>query len=252
MMKKTSTKIAIALSALLITCQALAGDVVVSAAASLTNAFTDIGREFEKTNPDDKVLFNFGSSGQLLQQIARGAPVDVFASADQPTMDKAQKQNLIVRDTRENFVRNKLVVVVPANSKVELKNLEGLGAADVRRIALANPESVPVGSYSKQALEAAGLWDKLKDKYIGTTNVRQSLDYTARGEVDAGFVFLTDALIMPTRVKVAFEVPVSTEIVYPIAATKGNGNENRARAFIAFVKGDAAQKILQKYGFGKP
>jgi len=218
----------------------------------LTNAFSDIGKEFEKANPEDKLLFNFGSSGQLLQQIARGAPVDVFASADQPTMDKAQKQNLIVRETRENFVRNKLVVVVPANSKVELRNLEGLGAADVRRIALANPESVPVGSYSKQALEAAALWDKLKDKYIGTTNVRQSLDYVARGEVDAGFVYLTDALIMPNRVKVAFEVPVSTEIVYPVAATKGNGNENRARKFITYLKSETAQKILQKYGFGKP
>ncbi len=251
-MKHTSTNIAIALLALLVTLPALAGDVVVSAAASLTNAFADIGKEFEKANPEDKVLFNFGSSGQLLQQIARGAPVDVFASADQPTMDKAQKQNLIVRDTRENFVRNKLVVVVPANSTVELKNLEGLGAADVRRIALANPESVPVGSYSKQALEAASLWDKLKDKYIGTTNVRQSLDYVARGEVDAGFVYVTDALIMPNRVKIAFEVPVSTEIVYPVAATKGNGNENRARKFIAYLKSETAQKILQKYGFGKP
>lgn len=251
-MKEASSKIAVGLFALFFTCQLMAADLVVSAAASLTNAFTDIGKEFEKANPDIKVLFNFGSSGQLLQQIARGAPVDVFASADQQTMDKAQKQNLIVRDTRDNFVRNKLVVVMPANSKVEVRSLEELASADVKRIALANPESVPVGIYSKQALEAAGLWDKLQDRYIGTTNVRQSLDYTARGEVDAGFVYLTDALIMPSRVKVAFEVPVSTEILYPIAATKGNGNENRAREFIAFVKGEPAQRILQKYGFGKP
>ena len=251
-MKEASPRIANALFVLLFTCQAMAADLVVSAAASLTNAFTDIGKEFEKTNQGTRVLFNLGASGQLLQQLSRGAPVDVFASADQQTMDKAQMQNLIVRSSRENFVRNRLVVVVPANSKAEVNSLEGLGAADIKRIALANPESVPVGSYSKQALEAAGMWDKLKDKYVGTTNVRQSLDYTARGEVDAGFVYLTDALIMPNRVKVAFEVPLSTEILYPIAAVKGNGNEKGAREFIAYLKGEPAQRILQKYGFGKP
>jgi molybdate transport system substrate-binding protein len=230
----------------------LAADLIVSAAASLTNAFTDIGKDFEKTRPGVTVLVNVGSSGQLLQQIARGAPVDVFASADQQTMDKAAKQNLLVRGTRENFVRNKLVLVLPANSALGMDALDDLGSAEVKRIAVANPESVPVGSYSKQALEAAGLWDKFKDKYIGTSNVRQSLDYTARGEVDAGFVYLTDALIMPNRVKVAFEVPLSTEILYPIAAVKGNGNEKGAREFIAYVKSEPAQKILQKYGFGKP
>ena len=240
------------LFALLFAGQTMANDLVVSAAASLTNAFGDIGKEYEKTKPGTKVLFNYASSGQLLQQLSRGAPVDVFASADQQTMDKAEKQNITVRGTRENIVRNKLVVVVPANTSVAIANLDALSSADVKRIALANPESVPVGSYAKQALEAAGSWDKLKDKYISTTNVRQSLDYTARGEVDAGFVYLTDALVMPNRVKIAFEVPFATEILYPIAAVKGNGNENGARDFIAYLKTEMAQKILQKYGFGKP
>jgi molybdate transport system substrate-binding protein len=229
-----------------------AADVVVSAAASLTNAFTDIGKEYEKANPGTKVLLNFASSGQLLQQISRGAPVDVFASADQETMDKAVKQNLIVRDTRRDFVRNKLVVVVPSDSRADLKSLDGLKSADIKRIAVANPETVPVGRYAKHSLESAGLWDGLKDKYISTTNVRQSLDYVARGEVDAGFVYLTDALIMPTRVKNAFEAPLSGEILYPVAAVKGNGNENGARAFLEFLKGDSAQAILARYGFQKP
>ena len=251
-MRETSLKFAIALLALFLTFQAIAADLVVSAAVSLTNAFTDIGKEFEKSKPGTKVLFNFGASGQLLQQLARGAPVDVFASADQQTMDRAQKQNLIARDTRENFVSNKLVVVVPAHSRLEIGGLAGLESADIKRIAVANPESVPAGIYSKQALEAAGLWDKLKDKYINTTNVRQSLDYTARGEVDAGFVYITDALIMPKRVKIAFEVPSSTEILYPIAAVKGNGKEALSLQFVAFIKTDAAQAILARYGFLKP
>src|SRR5882672_12226701 len=96
---------------------ATAADIIVSAAASLTNAFTDIGKEFEKANAGHKVLFNFAGSGALLQQIARGAPVDVFASADQDTMDRAAKQNLIVRATRFDFVRNSLVVVAPRGAK---------------------------------------------------------------------------------------------------------------------------------------
>lgn len=251
-MQRKIVQLVVALCAVLFAGQALATDLVVSAAASLTNAFADIGKEFEKAKPGSKVLFNFAASGQLLQQLSRGAPVDVFASADQQTMDKAEKQNLIVRGTRQNFVSNKLVVVVPANSKTGINSLEGLASPDIKRIALANPESVPVGSYSKQALEAASLWDKLREKYISTTNVRQSLDYTARGEVDTAFVYLTDALIMPNRVKIAFEVPSSTEILYPIAVVKGNGKEDLALKFVEFVKTESAQAILAKYGFLKP
>ena len=251
-MQRKIIQLVVALCAVLFAGQALATDLVVSAAASLTNAFADIGKEFEKAKPGSKVLFNFAASGQLLQQLSRGAPVDVFASADQQTMDKAEKQNLIVRGTRQNFVSNKLVVVVPANSKTGINSLEGLASPDIKRIALANPESVPVGSYSKQALEAASLWDKLREKYISTTNVRQSLDYTARGEVDTAFVYLTDALIMPNRVKIAFEVPSSTEILYPIAVVKGNGKEDLALKFVEFVKTESAQAILAKYGFLKP
>ncbi len=251
-MYRSILQFVLALLALQFAGQAMAADLVVSAAASLTNAFTDIGKEFEKSKPDTKVLFNFGGSGQLLQQLSHGVPVDVFASADQETMDKAAKQNLIVRGTRENFVRNKLVLVMPSNSALGINTLEGLKSADVKRIAVANPESVPVGRYSREALETARLWDTLKEKYITTSNVRQSLDYAARGEVDAGFVYLTDALSMPNRVKMAFEVPLSTEILFPVAVVKGNGNEDRAREFIAYLKSETAQRILQKYGFGKP
>lgn len=242
----------IATACLCIAGAAIAADLVVSAATSLTNAFTDIGKEYEKAKPGTKVLFNFAGSGQLLQQLSRGAPVDVFASADQETMDKAVKQNLIVHGTRRDFVSNKLVVIVPASSHLDLKALDGLKAVEVKRIALSNPESVPAGRYSKLALEAAGLWDTLKDKTISTTNVRQSLDYTARGEVDAGFVYVTDALLMPNRVRISFEQPFATPILYPIAVVKGNGNENLARDFNAFLDQEPAQKILQKYGFGKP
>ncbi len=231
---------------------AKAADIIVSAAASLTNAFNDIGKEFEKTNPGHKVLFNFAGSGALLRQIARGAPVDVFASADQDTMDKALAQNLVVRSSRADFTRNTLVVVVPADAGLGIPDLKGLGAESVKRIAISNPETVPVGKYSKAALEAAGLWEGLKARMINTQNVRQSLDYVARGEVDAGFVYATDAAAMPGRVKSVFPVATQTPITYPIAVVKGNGKENLAVKFVEFVKSGEAQGILARYGFLKP
>ncbi len=229
-----------------------AADMVVSAAVSLRDAFVEIGREFERTNPQHKAQFNFGASGQLLQQIARGAPVDVFAAADQDTMDRAEQQNLIDRRTRLNFTRNRLVLVVPADAKSVPAQLSALGEPAFQRIAIGNPDAVPAGRYAKGALEAAGLWDTLKPKFVNTQNVRQALDYVARGEVDAGFVYMTDAALMPFRVKVAMEVPTREPALYPAAVIKGGGNGNGAALFVKFLQSDAAQRILAKYQFLKP
>lgn len=239
---------ALALSASL----AHAVDITVSAAASLTNAFNEIGKAYEKAKPGNKVIFNFGASGQLLQQIARGAPVDVFASADLETMDKAEKQNLLVRGTRANFAANKLVLIVPKSGAGGPGALAQLGDASVKRIAIGIPESVPVGRYAKAALEKESLWSSLEPKFIFTQNVRQSLDYVSRGEVDAAFVYATDAAVAPERVRTAFDVATPTPIVYPIAAVKGNGQENAAHDFVRFVLSEAAQQILAKFGFGRP
>jgi molybdate transport system substrate-binding protein len=227
-------------------------DLTVSAAASLTNAFQEIGKAYEKAHPGDKVLFNFGASGSLLQQISRGAPVDVFASADLETMDRAEKQNLIVRDARANFASNKLVLVVPATASLAVARLEDLQNDAIQRIAIGIPESVPVGRYTKGVLERLKLWEPLQPKMIFAQNVRQCLDYVARGEVDAGFVYATDARSNADKVKVAMEVPVETPILYPVAVVKGNGNERAARRFVDFVRACAGQQILGKYGFGAP
>jgi molybdate transport system substrate-binding protein len=229
-----------------------AAELVVSAAASLTNAFTDIGHEFESSHAGTKVLFNFGGSGQLLQQIAKGAPVDVFASADNETMDKAEAEGLLEAGTRADFVRNSLVVVVPAKSTLAVASLNDLTKSDIRHIAVGNPDSVPVGRYSKAALQAAGVWDALQGKVVNTQSVRQSLDYVARGEVEAAFVYRTDAAILPDKVRIVIEVPTATPVLYPIAIVKGSGGKSEAKEFAGFVRSDAAQKILQKYGFGKP
>ncbi len=231
---------------------ACALDVTVSAAASLRDAFTEIAREFERANPQHKVLLNFGASGQLLQQITRGAPVDVFAAADQDTMDRAQSQNLIMRETRVNFARNQLVLAIPVNAKAVPAGLADLPGAGFARIAIGNPDSVPAGRYAKSALDAARLWDTLKPRLVNTQNVRQALDYVARGEADAGFVYLTDAVIMPERIRIAFTVPLEAEVLYPIAVVKGGGAADVGRMFARFVVSEKAQGILVRFQFRKP
>lgn len=231
---------------------AQAGEITVSAASSLTNAFKEIAQTYEARHAGSKVALNFGASGALLQQLAKGAPVDVFASADQETMDAAEKQGLIAAGGRRNFARNTLVLIVPVYSKQPLNRLQDLTLPAVQKIAIGNPASVPVGRYAQRALETAGVWSAVSAKAINTENVRQSLDYVARGEVDAGFVYATDAMIMQGEVGVAFAVPVDVDISYPIASTKDSANADEAKRFIDFVLSPAGQDILHKYGFQKP
>ncbi len=229
---------------------AAAAELTVSAAASLTDAFRAIGRDYEAQHPGARVLLNFGASGALLQQIAKGAPVDVFASADQETMDQAQQQNLIAE--RRDFTRNALVLIVPAGSRLAPASLGDLTRPGVKRIAMGNPASVPVGRYARRALENASLWTAVEAKIIQAQNVRQALDYVARGEVDAGFVFATDAAVMKDKVKVALDVPAGTPISYPIARVAAGANAEEARRFIAHVLSPAGQEVLARFGFLRP
>lgn len=229
-----------------------AGDVTVSAASSLTNAFKDIAQAYEAAHPGSKVLLNFGGSGSLLQQMAKGAPVDVFASADVQTMDIAVAKGLVSDKACRDFARNGLVLVVPRDSTRKITHLRDLRQPSIAWIAISNPASVPVGRYTRHALDAAKVWPMLSAKVITTQNVRQSLDYVVRGEVDAGFVYATDAAIMPGKVKVAFQVPLDIAIRYPIAPVTDSANTAEATRFIAYVMSPAGQAILAKYGFRKP
>jgi len=229
-----------------------AADLTVSAASSLTESFREIAGAYEKAHPGSTVDLNFAASGVLLQQIARGAPVDVFASADEATMDKAIQGGEVDPGTRQVFARNTLWVIVPTRSTARLTGLPSLAQSTVTRIALGNPDSVPVGRYARGALQAAGLWPTVHAKAITTQNVRQSLDYVSRGEVDAGFVYATDAQAMPGRVKRAFEVPVQGGITYPLAAVKASSNRDAALRFIAFVRSPQGIAILRRHGFSTP
>lgn len=239
-------------AALLLPLSVSAGELIVSAAASLTNAFKEIGQGFEAAHPDAKVTMNFAASGALLQQISQGAPVDVFASADQETMNRAADGGHVLDGTRVNFAGNQLVVVTPADSKVKMEKLSDLKADEVKRIAIGNPSSVPNGRYAKSALEVAKLWASLEPKLVLADNVRQSLNYVSRGEVEVGFVFATDAATDKEHVKVAFSVPLEKPIVYPIAQIKTTQNAELGKSFIEYVRSPAGIAVLERYGFTKP
>jgi molybdate transport system substrate-binding protein len=231
---------------------AYAVDLTVSAAASLTNAFKDLGPLFEAAHPGTHVLCNFGASGALLQQIDKGAPVDVFASADQQTMDQAQTKGLVNAAQRRNFVSNTLVVIVPIAAAKTPKAVADLTQAAYQRIAIGLPTSVPVGRYTKGVLEAAGHWAAIEPKTIGASTVRQALDYVVRAEVDAGFVYATDAALMPDKVKVALTVPTTTPVLYPVAPLSASPNAALAARFVDFLQSAPAQAVLARYGFGRP
>ncbi len=238
-----------------------AADITVSAAASLTHALRDVAPLFEAAHPAHKLRFNFGASGALLTQMARGAPVDVFISADQETMDQAQAQGLVRAAQRRNVASNTLVVVVPAANGPSSslpqppsppKTLNDLARPAFARIAIGLPASVPAGRYAQAALEAAGLWTAIAPKIIGAHHVRQALDYVARAEVDAGFVYATDAALMPGKVKLAFTVPTAKPILYPAAPVVAGPHAADGVKFVDFLLTPAAQAVLAKHGFGRP
>ena len=257
-MKRTLLSI-FAAGAVLASPFAMAETLTVSAAASLTNAYTELGQNFEAKNPEHKIEFNFGASGSLLQQILQGAPVDVFASADQATMDKAEAEGMIKQGTRADFIGNGLVLIIPIDSKRTFNTLSELTADDVKHVAMGNPDTTPNARYARAAMQKDGVWAEVEPKLVLASNVRQSLSYVSRGEVEAGFVFSTDAKQDEGKVKVALVVPtvaageksgewVPSPIVYPIAET-AQSKTQLAGDFIAYVLSDEGQATLAKYGF---
>ncbi len=216
-------------------------EITVSAAISLQDAFKDMGAEFQKKNPEVKINFNFGASGALQKQIEQGAPVDVFASASQKEMDSLEEKGLIIRSTRTNFTRNKLVIIAPSNLTIE--GLKGLN-----KISIGSPKTVPAGLYAQTFIENVGIYEMLKPKLIFGENVRQILDYVERGEVDAGFVYFSDTLKSNMSVS-SINDSLYLPIVYPVAVIQGSQQSAVSRQFIEYIQSDEGQTVLHKYGF---
>lgn len=226
------------------------GEIIVSAAISLKDAFKEIGSVYRKRT-GVRARFNLGASGLLQKQIEAGAPADVYASAGMKQMDALQAGGLIKAETRRSFVRNRLVLVVPAGSTLVLNSFAGLAGSGISRLAIGNPKSVPAGQYAQQALKRMALWDRLESRLIPAENVRQVLDYVAREEVDAGVVYASDVPVSRGKAVIAAEAPEDSHdpILYPIAVVKETESAMEAAEFIDLVLSDSGQAIMQKYGF---
>jgi molybdate transport system substrate-binding protein len=227
-----------------------AKELTVAAALSLKNAFAEIGRLGAATY-GIPCVFNFGASGTLAAQVIAGAPVDVFAAAAQRDMDDLDRRGLIAAGTRADFAANRMVLIAPAGAKLPLSSFAGLGAGGIRKIAIGNPKTVPAGRYAEEVFGYYRMLPALKDKFIYAENVRQVLDYVARGEVDAGVVFATDPAARSMEIRTIATAPEGshTPAVCPIAVVKGTGNEAAAKAFITLVRSPEAREIFRKHGF---
>jgi len=231
---------------------AAAAPLTVFAAASLSDALGEIGPMFTAAT-GHTVRFNFGASGALARQIKEGAPADVFFSADELRADELEKAGLLLAGTRRTLLANQLVAIVASDSPAPVASVADLGKPAVRRIAIGEPATVPAGTYAKEYLQNAKAWDALLDKMIPVENVRAVLAAVESGNVDAGFVYKTDAFISK-RTAIAFAIPLADgpHITYPIAVVKDTRHADAARAFIAFLAGDVAQKAFARSGFLAP
>ncbi len=242
------------LAALLAGCSmaAAAQPLTVSAAASLGEALREIAPLFEAARPGATLRMNFAASGTLLQQIESGAPVDVFICADEDTVARGIQRKLLDADSRRVVAANTLVLIRPLRGGPALQKVTDLQRPEVRRVAVGKPASVPAGRYTQQALVTARLWESLRAKIVPADSVRQVLDYVARGEVEAGFVYATDAALLAGQVQVVLTAVGHEPIRYPASVVAGSAQKALAREFIAFLATPAAQAALQRRGFAAP
>ena len=231
-----------------------AQELTFSVAVSMKEAIEELGRRFTRSRPGVVLRYNVGASGDLQKQIEAGAPVDLFVSAAPRQMDELETKGLIVAATRRVFARNLLTVIKPADSRVDITRPADLLDARVTRLVIGNPKTVPVGQYAEESLRTLGLWDKLRPRIVFADNVRQALDYVARGEVDAGIVYTTDAAIRRRDVKEAFRPAEDTyrPVMYPVALVKDARQPALGRAFIDLLVSAEGRQVLTRLGFLPP
>ena len=228
---------------------ARAGELTVFAAASLSDALKEIAVIYQKQS-GDRVVFNFGASSVLARQIEEGAPADIFFSADEAKMDGLEKLGLILKETRRSRLSNSLVIVVAADSPLQVPSADHLAGDKVKRIALADPKAVPAGVYARAYLEKARLWPAVERKIVPTENVRAALAAVESGNVDAGIVFKTDARIS-RKVRVTCEVKPEEgpPISYPMAVVKESSRIEAGKRFLRHLDSGEAETVFEKHGF---
>jgi molybdate transport system substrate-binding protein len=228
-------------------------EITVSAAASLTDVMEEIKGLYEgKSN--HTLAMNYGSSGALQQQIEEGAPADIFISAAQKQMGTLQDKGLIDEGSRIDLLENAVVLIVPADGadNEDIADFQSLAADSVVNLAIGEPESVPAGRYAKEILTSLELWEALEaeEKLVLAKDVRQVLTYVERGDVDAGIVYMTDAL-SSEQVKVVAPAPAGshTPVTYPAAIVKESAGQDAAEDFMAFLQSEEIATVFEKHGF---
>ncbi len=221
-------------------------EITISCAMSMKGVIEQVGSAFYRENPDYRVRYNFGPSGKLAEQIRLGAPIDCFLSAGQKEMNALQTGGLIDNESRIDFARNTMVLIAYGSSlSPEIPSLSGVK----ERIAIGNPETTPAGRYAQMHLVATGILSKLQSRLVYGENVRQVLDYVARGEVDAGIVFMSDYVASNQQVHLVKELPINERIIYPAALLRNSKNKAAVSAFLAFLTSKEGQTILASGGF---
>jgi molybdate transport system substrate-binding protein len=216
----------------------------------LTDALKAINDAYVKEFNIVKISANFASSGTLQTQIEQGAPADVFISAAAKQMDNLLQKGLILNETRQNLLYNKVVLIVPSDSTLGLASFNDLTLDKVKKLAIGDPKSVPAGDYAHQAFDLLGITAKVQPKEILGADVRQVLTYVEGGNVDAGIVYSTDALTS-SKVKVVASAPdaINAKVVYPAAVVRASKNPEVAKHYLNFLFGAQAKTIFEKYGF---
>lgn len=233
----------------MIAAQGRAVEIIVHAAASLTEALGEIATLHEAAT-GVKVRLNLGASNMLARQVLEGAPGDVFVSADEAKMDQLARAGLIDAATRRSLLSNSLVIVVASDSALTIHCASDLATKAVKSVALADPGSVPAGIYAKEHLRRIGAWRDVLPKVVPTENVRGALAAVEAGNVDAAIVYATDARLT-TKVRVTCTVPPdqAPDISYPVAILRDSEQPGQARAFVTFLSSAEATAIFERHGF---
>ena len=239
------------LSLLLAASSSRAADVTVFAAASLTDAVTELGKAYEAQGKG-KIVASFASSSDLARQIERGAPADLFISADQQWADYLDQRGLLDTPSRLDLLRNDLVLVAPAGNAVKLAIAPGFKLAEAlgdNRLAVGDPDHVPAGIYARQSLQSLGVWADIEPKLARAGSVRAALLFVERGDCPLGIVYRTDAQSDP-KVRIVATFPPSSHapVVYPAALVAGH-HSPAAVEFLHFLTTPAAAAVFRRYGF---
>ena len=226
----------------------VAADVKVFAAASLTDVLQAIARDYAAKS-GDHISFNFAGSNVLARQIEQGAPADIFFSADEAQMNAVARAHLLAGKAQV-LLSNTLVIIAPKDSPLANFQPADLARPDIRRIALADPRTVPAGVYSRAYLEKLGLWSRIEAKVVPTANVRAALAAVESADAEAGMVYRTDAMAGSDE-KIIFSVPRADgpKIAYPIALLKPSSGSDAAKKFFAYLESPAARAVFVRYGF---